>query len=272
MPDTNRYKPFDPEDMNPENEINRITGWIKDWFHKNRSKYGKCLIPVGQHPVQTLAAVLCTRALGTQKATAVILTDGRMDNIDQIISIMERTGVTYSIVNAAFVMDASLSILPGYNPDADDRSMGINQGTIDTVWESIRTAVLYGMAAQYGRTAVANTMSKTDIWLGRGAKYGNYQGDFAPLAGYTETELLDMMSYLKIPYQYYKKDPDVPLSDILIRDMDDEETHTAGWRTQESDHRNKIMMLENRHMENIHKQEPMPYCDPERYKRKEFRS
>ena len=244
---------FDPNNFDPDNEIQRVTEWTQEWFHKNKDMYDKCIVPMEFRPESFLTAAICARAIGKHNITAVIIANGKKENIDALIRQTDAMCITPRIINISGTMENALSVLPGYKFDEmDDPLHGIPQETAQLLESAVATSIIYATAEQDKKTAVANTMSLTDEWLGTGAKYGHYQGHLAPLLGYTDSEIEQMCHAAGIRLPTMVRDA---CADCIIRRRNNCAiiNDTVLWQK------------EKKHSDNMHKHAPIPRCIPSIY-------
>ena len=70
----------------------------------------------------------------------------------------------------------------------------------------LRMSSLYAVS-QSNNGRVVNTCNMSEDYVGYSTRYGDSAGDFAPLANFTVTEVLEIGSYLGLPDKLVKKAP-----------------------------------------------------------------
>ena len=191
----------------PEQEIENICTWIKNYFVENGPN-SKAVIGISGGKDSTVAAMLLVRALGPHRVCGVMMPQSTQTDIDDSRKVCECLGIDfveidigpacsalYRQIDEAWDFDHQCEKLPVVGTNTPSR---------------IRMATLYAMAGIIGGR-VANTCNWSEDYVGYSTKYGDLAGDFAILSRYTVREVITMGCVLakefSIPVELITKSP-----------------------------------------------------------------
>ena len=172
----------------PKEEIQHIVDWIKEYFVKNGPD-SKALIGISGGQESTIAAALCARALGPDKVIGVLMPQGFQHDIEDAREVCKGLGIQSYEINIDNACAELYQALDKGIYDGVNTTIFINRAITTNLPARIRMTTLYAVAAELGGR-VCNTCNRSEIFVGYSTKYGDRAGDFAPIAGYTVTELL----------------------------------------------------------------------------------
>ena len=191
----------------PEQEIENICTWIKNYFVENGPN-SKAVIGISGGKDSTVAAMLLVRALGPHRVCGVMMPQSTQTDIDDSRKVCECLGIDfveidigpacsalYRQIDEAWDFDHQCEKLPIVGTNTPSR---------------IRMATLYAMAGIVGGRVV-NTCNWSEDYVGYSTKYGDLAGDFAILSRYTVREVITMGCVLAkefdIPVELIAKAP-----------------------------------------------------------------
>ncbi len=171
--------------------------WIRDYFEQNGK--GCCaVIGISGGKDSSIVAALCVEALGKERVVGVMMPYRKQKDIRDAYRVAEHLGIQTYEIN---VFDAVNAVRKGieqhFKPSVQAR---VN------LTPRIRMATLYAVSQSLGGR-VANTCNLSENFVGFATLYGDGAGDFAPIAGLTVTELLELGKELDLPYELVAKTP-----------------------------------------------------------------
>ena len=170
----------------PKEELQHIVDWIKEYFVRNGPD-SKTIIGISGGKDSTIAAALCVKALGADKVIGVLMPCGKQEDIEDARKVCQILNIqSYEIQIGGVCSAFYRAIDEGYDSGL---SVVNDKNIITNLPARIRMTALYAMAAELGGR-VCNTSNLSEKFVGYSTKYGDGAGDFAPIAGYTVTELL----------------------------------------------------------------------------------
>lgn len=191
----------------PEQEIENICTWIKNYFVENGPN-SKAVIGISGGKDSTVAAMLLVKALGENRVVGVMMPESVQKDIDDSRRICNVLGIQpyevdigpacaalYRSIDEAYDFDHTVTNIPAITTNTPCR---------------IRMSTLYVIAALVGGR-VANTCNWSEDYVGYSTKYGDLAGDFAILSRYTVREVITMGCVLAkefgIPVELIAKTP-----------------------------------------------------------------
>lgn len=196
-------------------ERDKIIAWIRDWFEKN-GKGCNAVLGISGGKDSTVVAALCNEALGAERVIGVMIPNGVQHDIRDSLEVCTCLGIQYLTCN---IKNAYQSILDEIHQGVDMTPHGFYIGsnlpkpiepsrqTIENLPPRLRMATLYAVSqSMNGR--VANTCNLSETMIGWETKWGDAVGDFAPLAKYTATEVIEIGKTIDyIPRHLVEKAP-----------------------------------------------------------------
>lgn len=173
--------------INPEECIDDIVDWIKDYF-SNFDQNTKAIIGMSGGKDSTVAAALLVRALGPDRVIGVIMPNiapqTPLDTTSQFtIEICESLGIQYYVLRIGDIVSSLYLALPSY--------VMSEEGVYNNTPPRVRMSVLYGLAAAtHGR--VVNTCNRSETYVGWETKWGDNVGDFSLFKNYLATQVIEI--------------------------------------------------------------------------------
>ncbi len=189
----NIYYKFDVEKV-----TNDLIQCIRDWFDQN-GKESKAVLGISGGKDSTIVAALCAKALGKNRVLGVLLPNGEQSDINDAYAICKFLNIPHRCVNIKKSFDAQIETL---------RESGtmITQSVIENLPPMIRTDMIRSICrGENGR--MINTCNFSEDYLGYFTIGGDGEGDFAPLADLTATEVIAIGHYLGLPDYLVDKTP-----------------------------------------------------------------
>ena len=266
------------KDFNPEEEIEKITKWIREWFDKNGPS-ANAVVGISGGKDSTIVSALLVRALGKERVVGVLMPNGEQKDIDDSKKVVNMLGIRYFTVNinpAVQGLYDAIACSEYNNPCKETESdveKGINcanaavakdflsKDSIINTPPRIRMATLYAIAQSLpngGR--VANTCNRSEDYVGYSTKYGDAAGDFSPCSDFTVTEMRMIGDALGVPKELTHKTPSDGLSGMSDEDKlgftyDELDRYIFTGICEDEEKRKKIDRL---HAINLHKLRLMP--------------
>ncbi len=239
------------KDFNPEEEIEKVTKWIKDWFDEN-GPTASAVVGISGGKDSTIVSTLLVRALGKERVVGVLMPNGEQKDIDDSKKVVEMLGIKHFVVNINAAVEGLY--------DAIGRDFLLKDSVINTP-PRIRMATLYAIAQSLPNGArVANTCNRSEDYVGYSTKYGDAAGDFSPCSDFTVTEMRMIGDALGIPKELTHKTPSDGLSGLSDEDKlgftyDELDKYIFTGVCEDEEKRKKIDRL---HAINLHKLRLMP--------------
>ncbi len=191
-------------------EIKYIVAWIKEWFTENGPK-ASAVIGISGGKDSSICAALLVKALGKDRVVGVLMPDGTQSDISDSYQLVEHLGLKHYVINIGPATTALKDTLAEQFELSSDTKINIPP--------RIRMTTLYAVAQSLpngGR--VANTCNRSEDYIGYSTKYGDAAGDFAILADFTVSEVLQIGDALGIPKNLVRKAPSDGLSGMTDED------------------------------------------------------
>lgn len=229
--------------------------WIQEFFEKN-GKGCNAVVGISGGKDSSVAAALCTKALGKERVIGVLMPQGEQHDIDMAYMLVQHLGIKHYEVNIKPAVDAVLNNLP--------LDIEISPLTVQNLPARIRMTTLYAVS-QSCNGRVCNTCNLSEDWVGYSTRYGDSVGDFSPMSHLTVTEVKEIGRYLGLPDALVDKTP----IDGLCGKTDEE---NLGFTYAELDRyirdgiiedTGKKEIIDRRHQQNLFKLELMPAFKPD---------
>lgn len=175
--------------------------WIKNWIDSNGNNSSKVIIGISGGKDSTVAAALCTKALGPDRVIGVLMPNKTQNDIDDSRKVCEFLNIESYEVNIADIYSSIKNILE------TTLNTSINSNFETNTPARIRMTVLYSIVAIFGNCFVCNTGNLSESFIGWETYGGDNLGDFAPLSNLTKTEVQEVGKYLKLPDDLILKQP-----------------------------------------------------------------
>lgn len=186
--------------IDPNEQIEKITNWIRDWFDEN-GKTASAVIGLSGGKDSTIVAALLVKALGKDRVVGVMMPNGEQKDIADSQKVAELLDINTYTVNIAPAVDGEKKALEEAGVTMS------NDANINTP-PRIRMTTLYAIAQSLpngGR--VANTCNKSEDYVGYSTKYGDAAGDFSPCSDFLVSEMLMIGDALGLPNDLIHKTP-----------------------------------------------------------------
>ncbi len=246
---------------NPEQTIERVCTWIKDYVDAVSPK-AKVVIGISGGKDSSTAAALCVRALGRERVIGVTMPDGVQPDIEDSNLLISHLQIQHLEVNisaytnafaATFSANEGFAQLTGSDELSKDAKINYPA--------RMRMVTLYAIAQSLpGGALVVNTCNRSEDYVGYSTKFGDAAGDFSPMAGFMVHEVLQLGEVLGLPRNLVHKVPSDGLSGLSDEDklgftyaMLDHYIETG-----ECSDGEKKAKIDRLHKINLHKLNPMP--------------
>lgn len=187
-------------ELNYENEIVRITQFIKDYVQK--SGFENVIIGLSGGIDSSLSAALAVKAIGKEHVYGVMLPwkNSSPDSFNDALTLANQLNVHHEKIDISPMVEAYFQI---YQPDADCLRLGN--------WMArTRMCVLYDLSAKY-QGLVLGTSNRTELMVGYFTQYGDGACAFEPIGHLYKTEVWKMAEFLSIPSKIVSKTPTADL-------------------------------------------------------------
>ena len=191
-------------------EIKNIVAWIREWFEENGPR-ASAVIGISGGKDSSICAALLVKALGVDRVVGVLMPDGEQADISDSYQLVEHLGLKHYVINIGAATAALKDTLA--------EQIELSSDTKINIPPRIRMTTLYAVAQSLpngGR--VTNTCNKSEDYIGYSTKYGDAAGDFAILADFTVSEVLQIGDALGIPKNLVRKAPSDGLSGMTDED------------------------------------------------------
>jgi len=198
--------------FNPEQEINKIIEFIRNYYRENN--LGGVIIGISGGKDSAVASALFTKALGKENVLGVTLPceSKEEDKLDAKL-ISDYYGfelINFDLTNTYKTFKSELINLGNFT------QLQTNNSDIN-IKPRLRMLTLYYLAALYSNLKqktyiVAGTSNKCELFVGYFTKGGDSVHDIAVLSDLTVEEVIEIGKYLKVPEKVLYKVPDDGLS------------------------------------------------------------
>lgn len=233
---------------------NECVLWIRDFFEKN-GQGCNAVVGISGGKDSSVAAALCTLALGKDRVIGVLMPQGEQHDIDMAYMLVNHLGIKHYEINIKDAVDGILNNLP--------KEIEITSQTRQNIPPRVRMSTLYAVSQSLnGR--VCNTCNLSEDWVGYSTRYGDSVGDFSPMSYLTVTEVKQIGHILGLPRELVEKTP----IDGLCGKSDEE---NLGFTYAELDvyiregkieDQNKKELIDRKHKQNLFKLQLMPTFKP----------
>lgn len=245
----------------PAAEASHVAEWIASYFAPFAPRM-KAVVGISGGKDSSVAAALCTMALGHDRVIGVAMPDGRQSDLADSMQLIDALGIEGLLVNVetitAAVKDAvAAAVGQPFCPEAGAPSRLAEEN----IPPRARMVVLYAVAQSIPEGAlVVNTCNLSENFVGYSTKYGDAAGDLSPLGSFTASEVLQLGEAIGVPSSLLAKPPADGISG-----MTDEENLGFSYETLDgyiergmSTDPEAERLIMDRHVRNLHKMRPMP--------------
>lgn len=180
-------------------------GWIKGWFDEN-GKGCNAIIGISGGKDSTVVAALCKEALGADHVIGIMMPNGIQSDINDSKRIIRHLDIRAMELNIGMAMTAMKYIAMEAMEDCISQKPALSRQAEENLPPRIRMAALY-MISQTLNGRVSNNCNLSENWIGYSTIYGDAAGDFAPLANFTVSEVIEVGRALGVPEEFLIKPP-----------------------------------------------------------------
>ena len=175
---------------------NQCVHWLQEWFEVN-GKDCNAIVGISGGKDSSVAAALCTEALGRERVIGVLMPCGEQADIAMARKLVNHLQIEHYEVNIKESVEGILNQLHGID---------ITRQTRINLPARIRMSALYAVSqSKNGR--VINTCNLSEDWVGYSTRYGDAAGDVSPLSHFTVTEVKALGRCLGLPDDLVDKVP-----------------------------------------------------------------
>lgn len=229
-----------------------IVEWIRNWFEEN-GKGCNAVIGISGGKDSSVAAALCTEALGKDRVIGVLMPNAVQHDIDMAQKLVNHLQIKNIVINIKEAYDGLYNEI--------EREIGTpSEQTCINMPARIRMVALYAVS-QTKNGRVVNTCNLSEDWVGYATRYGDGAGDFSPLSRLTVREVKEIGRVLGLPNDLVDKVPIDGLSNKTDEDnlgftYDELDSYIRDGIEPEENVKKRIDTL---HKQNQFKLELMPY-------------
>lgn len=184
--------------MNENANMESIAEEIIIWLRQELAATGgdKLVVSIMGDPESVVAAVLAVKAIGSENVYGIVMPNGRQVTIGYAYTILE----AYNIANATL----NFNTLTVAYYDMLDTLKGklfkdYSRQAIFNLPNRIKMTLLYAISQSIPGSRILSTLNLTRRWIGYTTLNGDDFGTLAPLAGLTNSEVLELESALQLP-------------------------------------------------------------------------
>lgn len=196
-------------DFNAKHATEATVKWIRDWFELN-GKDCTAIIGISGGKDSSIAAALCTQALGKERVIGVIMPNGEQSDMDMALLLIKHLGIKHHIINIKSAYD-------GISAEIKKAGINLSRDSEINLAPRLRMSVLYAVA-QSSNGRVVNTCNLSEDWVGYSTRYGDSVGDFSPMSDFTTAEIRAIGRELGVPEVLIEKVPSDGLSGMSDED------------------------------------------------------
>ncbi|MBO6026165.1 MAG: NAD(+) synthase [Bacteroidales bacterium] len=246
------------ETFNAKEVKKQVVQWIRDWFYECGPGCN-AVIGISGGKDSSIVAALCVEALGRDRVIGVTMPNGVQKDISDSMKLINHLGIPYFNVN---IGEAYKALMGEVEKALGSQKTEVSNQTIINMPPRLRMTTLYAISqSMNGR--VANTCNLSEDWVGYSTRYGDAAGDFSPLGGLTVQEVKAIGKELGLPIDLVEKTP----SDGLCGKSDED---NLGFtyavldryiRTGECDDPEVKARIDEKHVKNLFKLQPIPHFE-----------
>ena len=203
----------------PKKTKDDIVAWIRDYFAANGPTC-TAVVGISGGKDSSVAAAICTEALGKDRVVGVLMPDGIQPDIADSEEIVNLLGIPYITVN---IHEGKEGLAGAINEELKKGSIagveGLSRDSMINMPPRLRMSTLYAVAqALPNGGRVVNTCNRSEDYIGYSTKYGDSAGDFSPLSNLCVHEVIQIGEVLGLPERLTKKTPSDGLSGMSDED------------------------------------------------------
>ncbi len=198
---------------------NEIAAWISRYFLEN-GPLCTAVIGISGGKDSSVAAALCTEALGADKVLGVLMPNGVQPDIDYAKKLVEHLSIPSVELNIADTVSALTMTIADNQPLCKiSGSSSLTEDAKINLPARVRMTILYAVAQMLpegGR--VVNTCNRSEDYVGYSTKYGDAAGDFSPMSHLLVEEVKQIGEVIGLPAELIQKKPADGLSGLTDED------------------------------------------------------
>lgn len=167
-----------------------LVKWIRDWVN-NSGNNCNVVLGISGGKDSTIAAALCVKALGKDRVIGVLLPDGEQKDIEDSAKVCEILDIKNYTINIHPAIEESMNRLK-------ELGIEITEQCRQNMPPRERTKMIRAVCQCYNGRMV-NTCNLSEDYVGYFTIGGDGDGDFAPLANLTKTEVVEIGRCLNLP-------------------------------------------------------------------------
>lgn len=183
-------------EFNVKKAVDGCVEWIRNWFRRNGDGC-TAVLGISGGKDSSVTAALLVKALGKDRVFGVLMPKGIQSDIEDSHLLCSFLGIKSTTVNVGKAVNGIENALTDIE--------ATEQAKINLP-PRVRMATLY-YVSQSINGRVANTCNLSEDYVGYSTRYGDSVGDFAPLCGFTVTEVKQIGLYLGLPERLVIKPP-----------------------------------------------------------------
>ena len=181
--------------LNMQKVTEDLVIWIKEQLKSSGGN--KIILGISGGKDSSVAAALCALAIGKENVYGVLMPDGIQQDIEYAHTLVETIGINQITLNLENVTSAFKDLL---NQAVDEDFVeDITKQTSLNLPPRVRMTLVHALSQSINDARVINTGNLSEKWIGYTTVYGDNTGAFAPLAGLTSDEVMDLGIYLGLP-------------------------------------------------------------------------
>jgi len=181
--------------------------WIRQWFKYNGDGCN-AIVGISGGKDSSVVAALCVEALGKDRVIGVLMPRGKQQDIQDSYDLVDTLHIKHVNINIESAINGIYYSIRDNNFLYKDDAIHIElseQAEINLP-PRIRMATLYAVS-QSCNGRVANTCNLSEDYIGYSTRWGDSVGDFAPIAGFTCSEVIQIGETLGLPDHLIHKTP-----------------------------------------------------------------
>ena len=198
--------------FNAETARDNLVKAIRDLSEKQG--FRRVVLGISGGKDSTVAAALCTRALGANNVYGVLMPDGEQKDIGDSLRVCEALGINHRTVNIGAMHTALREVTDqlGENPQPGEYAIPASRQSDINVGPRLRMTVLRYIAQSLG-ARLAGTGNLSEATVGYCTKDGDTSCDFALLGALTSVEVVRVgLTMDELPRELVEKTPTDGLS------------------------------------------------------------